>query len=247
MIHFGPWDVVLLLAVSTLGTAMAFVFDPKWKAFFLLLPVPFTLASLSLGRPVDATNVVALSVLLIFTHGVRILHTKLKAPIVVAIIVSALAYCVIGWALASVLPKSDMTFWVSAALTLALGAVLYLTGSHKEEPGYRTSLPVYIKWPAIASVVFVLVVIKHYLLGFMTLFPMLGVIAAYEGRYSLWTNCRMIPVIMLTITPMLITCRLANPSLGIGGSLALAWAVLAVILLVLLPTMWRDTEKVKAQ
>jgi len=57
------WDIILIVVVSITGTFAAYIPHPKWKAFLLLIPIPFTLAVLALGRPIDATNMSALLVL----------------------------------------------------------------------------------------------------------------------------------------------------------------------------------------
>jgi hypothetical protein len=50
----SPWDFALLAIVTVMGTTLAYVRDPKWKAFLLGLPFPFTVANLSLGEQVVA-------------------------------------------------------------------------------------------------------------------------------------------------------------------------------------------------
>ena len=54
-LEFGPWDVVLIAAVTLLAGVIAYVYQPRWKALILSLPVPFTLASLSVARPIDSS------------------------------------------------------------------------------------------------------------------------------------------------------------------------------------------------
>ena len=50
-----------------------------------------------------------------------------------------------------------------------------------------------------------------------------GVIASYEGRKCLLTISRQIPIVILTMMPMMIVCRFAYPFLGLAGSLAVGW------------------------
>lgn len=95
-IQISGWDVVLMIAVVLMGTLVAYIHDPGRKAFILLLPIPFSIANLSLGFNVDVTNVLALLVLYVFTQGVRILYNVVKLNIVVSIVISAAAYCAIG-------------------------------------------------------------------------------------------------------------------------------------------------------
>ena len=80
ILAFSGWDMLLVVAVSLQATALAYVPHPRWKAFLLTLPVPFTLASLSVGQPLDSTNVVALLLLLAYTYGVYCLHVRCRVP-----------------------------------------------------------------------------------------------------------------------------------------------------------------------
>lgn len=235
------------MVVTIQATVLSYVHAPKWKAFVWSLPVPFTLASLALGRPIDATNVMGLNVLLIYTHGVRLLYTRFRIPIVVAIVLCAICYCVIGWRLARILPSTDLAFWLTSAATYLFAIILYLTTPHREEPGHRSPLPVYIKLPLVGCVILSLIIVKNYLQGFMTLFPMVGVIAAYEARKSLWTISRQVPVLMIAMIPFMATCRLLQSRLGLAPSLLFGWIVFGAALALLTRHMWSEIEKELAE
>ena len=61
-----PWtlaDLALIVTVTAMGVAVAYLRNPEHKATVLMLPVPFTLAMLAVGRPIDATNVIAIPAL----------------------------------------------------------------------------------------------------------------------------------------------------------------------------------------
>lgn len=238
MTGLGFWDYALIALVALQATILACIHRPEWKAFVLTLPVPFTFATVALGRPVDATNMLGLVNLLVFTHAVRLLHVRLRAPIVPAIVLSALLYVAIGSLAAPFVPRSGPAFWCAGALTVGLGLALWLSTPGRDEPGHRSPLPFWIKLPAIAVVVFGLVLIKNTLGGFMTVFPMVGVISAYEMRHSLWTACRQIPVIMLTLGLLMAASRLAEPAIGLGWSLAAGWAVFVAALALLTRGRW---------
>jgi hypothetical protein len=222
-ISFGLWDVLLLAGVTAMGTATAYLRHPEHKALILMLPVPFTLATLALGRPVDATNVLGADVLFGFSLAVWALHARLRAPIVPSIALSAAGYCAAGWAIARLKPSGDLVFWTAAAGTALAGAALARCLPYREEPSYRTPLPLWIKLPAIAAVVAVVIVIKGLIGGFVTVFPMVGVVAAYESRHSLWTIVRRIPWLMMAVMPMMAACRLAQGRLGLPAALAVGW------------------------
>ena len=239
-IQIGVWDVGLLAAVSLMGTVLAYLHHPRFKALMISLPIPFTMAVLSLGKPVDVTNVMGMLVLLIYTQGVRILYQNLRVPIVLSIAISAGAYCLIGGILARILPTDEVSFWVIWAAVMALGVVLFVTTPHRHEPGHRTTLPVWIKLPIIVCVVTMLVLLKQTLGGFMTLFPMVGVIAAYEARKSLWAVCRQIPTLILTGGPMIAVIHLMQGRVGIGWALAMGWAVMLALLVPLTRLQWAD-------
>lgn len=224
------WDIALVAVVSIMGTAVAYLHNPQHKAFVLMLPIPFSMATMSVGLPVDATNVIGIGVLGIFSAGTWFLHARLRWPIIPVIVLCGIAYCLIGAGLASILPKSDLAFWLSVGFIGTLSAVLIRFMPHRDEPGHRTPLPIWIKLPAIALVIIGIVTIKKQLGGFMTAFPMVGTIAAYEARNCLWTILRRIPWVMLLILPMHCVIRLTQDHIGVGGALLAGWPVFLLFL-----------------
>ena len=78
---FTPWDFVLMVVVTIMATLIAYLDKPKWKAFVLSLPIPFTLAVMAVGKPIGIANVMGLLLLLAYTHSVRILHQRVMMPI----------------------------------------------------------------------------------------------------------------------------------------------------------------------
>jgi len=230
-ITIGVWDVVLVVVVSIQATTLAYLHHPLWKGFMLLLPMPFTVAFLALGRPVDATNILGLVTLLVYAHGVRLLRDQMGMPIIPAIVLAAVGYCVIGGTVAQLVPATDSAFAVSAIGSVALGGMLHLLLPDKQEPGHRSPLPIPVKLAIIVGVIGVLVILKQLLKGFMAVFPMVGVVGSYEARHSLWTMCRQIPLVMLMWAPMMVMLRVTQPRWGVGVSLVLAWLVLLLFLL----------------
>ena len=90
-------------------------------------------------------------------------------------------------------------------------------------------MPVWVKWPIVCGVVIGLVLMKKWLLGFMAMFPMVGVVTAYEARHCLWTICRQIPIFTVPMVLMMCTMRLTQERFGMGGALATVWAVFIVL------------------
>lgn len=233
------WDVALVVAVTTMVAVMATLRAPRRKALVLAFPVPFTIASLAVGRPLDATHVAALSLLFLYTLGVWALHRRAGVPLLAAIALSAVGFVAVAAALNAVLPRGDAAFWWAVAATAALGAGLLVALPVQEERGARRELPLALKLPAVLAVVVALVAVKELIGGFMTLFPMVGVLASYENRLGLWSNVRQIPVVMLTMLPLMATAQLAQDQLGLGASLALGWLPFALVLTPFLRRGWR--------
>lgn len=245
--NVGIFDLVMLAAVSAQATTLAYLHRPRWKALLYVLPIPFTTATLALGEPVGPTHALGLFLTFFFPFATWWLHVRLRWHIIASIAAAAVAYCAIGAAVATSVPVNELTFWLALAATFGLAAVMHRHLPHRKEPGHRSPLPVPVKFAVMAGVVSVLILLKQCLHGFMATFPMLGVVAMYEARHSLWTLCRHVPVLMLAMAPMLAVCRVAHPHLGLGGSLAAGWVVLLASHFVLLRRMWRKAACVELE
>jgi hypothetical protein len=243
VIALGAWDVVLLVVVSLQATLLAYLDHPRWKALILALPIPFTLAALAVGAPVSATNVAALNVLLAFAHAVRLLHDKVRVPIVPSIALSAAGYVAAGALLKSVIPATDPAFWIACVLTLGVAAATHHVFKRGDEPDSHCPIKPWVKFPMVAAVVFGLILLKRFLAGFTTMFPMVGIFAAYEGRTSLRAVCRTLPDFMFAMVPMLAAVRLVQPRLGLGPALAVGWLVFLPMLYPLVRDFWGAEKK----
>ncbi|MFH1568148.1 MAG: hypothetical protein ABIL09_09130 [Gemmatimonadota bacterium] len=241
-LHLTWWDLVLVVAVSLQTAAMAYVSSPRVKAVLYTVPVPFTIVTLSLGRPVGAMNVMAVVVLLLYIQGLRLLHQRAGVPIVPAIALALLGYCVLGWLGARVVPTTPAAFWGGAAFTFALAVALWLGMPARAETAHRTPLPVWVKLPVIFLVVLALLVVKQALQGFATLFPLVGVVGAYETRHSLWTLGRQVPVFMASIVPLMVVTYLLQDHLGLPLALAAGWAAFLPLLFAFSRRHWRSND-----
>jgi hypothetical protein len=228
--HLGVWGWVLVAAVTLQAVVLTYISSPPWKAFVLLIHVPFTVAALAVGHPIDATNVWGVVLLFLFYHGVRLLHYAVHLPILPAIVVAAVGYCVVGTLAADLLPATDGFFWLSTLLVLALSGIAWLSFKPRPESASRTELPLWIKAPAIACVVVAVMLVKDSLHGFTTVFPMVGVIAAYEARKCLGTICRSMPAVMLTLLVLIVATYLTQDYVGLGLGLLLGWAAYLSVL-----------------
>jgi hypothetical protein len=128
---------------------------------------------------------------------------------------------------------------------MGAGAALLLTLPSRQEPAHRSPLPVGVKLAAIAAVVAGLVLLKKVLGGFMTMFPMVATIAAYEARHSLWTLGRQVPVVMVTMGPMMAAMWLLQRAAGVSVPLSLlgGWVI---FLAILVPVTLAQLRKAKA-
>jgi hypothetical protein len=230
VISLGFWDIALLALVSSQATLLAYLSHPKWKAIILTLPIPFTLAALAVGLPVSTIHVVALNLLLAFTHGVRWLHSRAGWPIILSIAVAAVGYCAAGALLRPIIPQSELSFWLACAGTLLVAAAAHKLFPREDEPDHRSPMAPWLKLPLVAAMILGLILLKRLLQGFMTLFPMVGVFAAYEARFSLRAVCRAIPDFMFAMVPLMAVVRLAQPRWGLGAALAAGWVVFIPLL-----------------
>ncbi|MDD5727835.1 MAG: hypothetical protein PHV59_04640 [Victivallales bacterium] len=225
------WDIILLLVVAIESTVLAYICHPKWKAFMLILPFPFTVAVFAVGKPVNATNMSGLILLLLFSHCVRILHNNFKINIFTAIIVSVFVYCFSGFGLNRFLPENALSFWISTALVFLIAGLNIIVQPHRDETGHKSSMPVWFKLIVIFAIVFFLILLKKNLSGFITVFPMVGVIAAYEARKSLWTISRQIPFVMLSLGPMIAAIYIFQNLTGLCYAVIIGWIVFLAIVI----------------
>ena len=222
---FGAWDIALIAVVTAQVALVAYLHRPLWKALVLTLPFPFTLASLALGRRVDATNVLGLLLLLGTVNVVRWLHYRMRVAIMPSIGIGVAANMLAAVGLAPLVPTGNAAFYVSAAAVAGVSGLIFFLTPMPDEPGHRTPLPVHVKVPGVAAMVTGLVLLKALLLGFMTTFPMVTTFALYEARHSLRTVCRQMAGFVLAFMPMVMICRLAHPAIGLSPALLLGWTV----------------------
>jgi len=235
------WDAVLVLGVSVQTTLLAFVRRPRWKALLYSFPVPFTIANLALSRPIGTSHMLGYLNLLLFLNMVRWLYHGLKLPIVASIAASAVTYCLLGVALNAIVPLTAAAFWIAFAAVVTVGIALAVALPYRAEPGHRSDLPVAAKFAVIAVVISALVALKGALGGFMTTFPMVGVVATYEARHSLWTMVRQTPLVILSLGSMAASMWVAQQafSLAIPASLVVGWIVCLAVLVPVTVLRWR--------
>ena len=232
----GAWDFALLAVVTLQVTAIAYFPRPRWKALALSLPFPFTTIALAQAQPINATHILALGLLLLYFHGIRLLHLRL--PIVLALAIGLAGYITLSRLLLQVAATTPLPFWLVALVIAALALTLYFLQPSRPEPDHRTPLPIYYKLPTIGLIVGLLLLVKDSLQGFATLFPIIGVVGAYEARKGLWAVCRQVPVLVAGMTAMLAATYLAQETLGLAKGLLVGWVVYLAILWPLTVRLW---------
>jgi microcin C transport system substrate-binding protein len=225
--------------VSLQATIVAYVATPRVKSVFLTLPLPFTTVTLAMGLPLDAANVLSMLLLFCYIHGVRLLHDRFRVPILPSIALSLAGYCAVGWFAAGMVPSGPIAFWIAAAAVLLFGTVLFLCNTPRAERAHRTQLPVWQKLPAVLAVVLLLVFVKDELGSFATLFPLVSVVGAYEARHCLWTLSLTVPLLMMTLVPLMAVAYLAQDHFGLAGGLVAGWSVFLLLLVPLIRWQWR--------
>jgi len=228
--NLGLYDVLLMTVIVLMILGVAYLKHPRWKAFIMLLPFPSTLATLSIGKPVDVSFLLGLPLLMFFFWFIHFLYDKMHINIIVAITISATVYVITGIIVLPFLPASQLIFPITFSLIVSAGVVLCKFLPPSKEPGYKTTLPMYIKIPIIIIVVFLLVKGKHMLGGFMPMFPMVGVVAAYEAKNCLKTVFSQMPLAFITVGSMFGMCYLTQNIVGLCGGLGLGWLIYLTLL-----------------
>ena len=219
---FEPLDILLILGVAGLVTVVAFVNEPRTKALVFSLPIPFTLANLSLGEPIGAGHAVGILNLLLFLNLARWLHTRARVRIILTIAIAASVYIGVGAALNAVIPDTQGAFWTAFAVVVVTAIALLALMPDRREPRHRSELPAPVKFVAVGGVVTVVVILKDVLGGFMTTFPLAGVTTVYETRKSLWTLSRHAPLLMLAVATMMVAMRVCQRA----AAMSVAWSLL---------------------
>lgn len=205
--NFGFYDWLLVFMVTALGVFSAYTKDPQLKAVAATIPIPCGFAYIAVGLPMGTANAISGFMCLLYVHIVRILHYKVKVPIIPSIAAGLAFFVALGTFLMPIVPDTDIAFLAVCAFDFTVGVVLFQKQKYKSGVRYKTPLPVYIKAPAIAGVVSGLMVIKHLMGGFCTSFPMMNSIVSYESRYSLGDQCRQLPLFLIAGPFMFIEMR----------------------------------------
>ena len=239
-LHFSLYDWLLIFMVTALGTLSAYLKDPQLKAVTATIPIPCGFAYIAVGLPMGAANAISGFMCFLYVHIVRILHYKIKVPIVPSIIAGLAFFVIMGTFLMPRIPNTEACFIGACLFDLIVGIVVFQKQTYKSGVRYKTPLPIYIKAPAIASVVSGLMLIKQLMGGFCTSFPMMNSIVSYESRFSLGDQCRQLPLFLIAGPFMFVEMRYLEIGLGLNH-----WIVLLCGYILFAAIYWPLNKELK--
>ena len=239
-LHFSLYDWLLIFMVTALGTLSAYLKDPQLKAVTATIPIPCGFAYIAVGLPMGTANAISGFMCFLYVHIVRILHYKVKVPIVPSIIAGLAFFVALGTFLMPRVPDTEAAFLGACAFDFIVGVIMFQKQSYKSGVRYKTPLPIYIKAPAIAGVVGGLMLIKRLMGGFCTSFPMMNSIVSYESRYSLGDQCRQLPLFLIAGPIMFIEMRYIEIGLGLNH-----WIVLLCGYILFAAIYWPLNKELK--
>ena len=238
--HFSLYDWLLIFMVTALGTLSAYLKDPQLKAVTATIPIPCGFAYIAVGLPMGTENAVSGFMCMLYVHIVRILHYKVKVPIVPSIIAGLAFFVALGTFLHSRIPQGEAYFIGACVFDFIIGVIFFKKQKYKSGVRYKTPLPIYIKAPAIAGVVSGLMLIKRLMGGFCTSFPMMNSIVSYESRFSLGDQCRQLPLFLIAGPFMFVTMRYVEIGFGLNH-----WIVLLIGYVVFATIYWPLNKELK--
>ena len=120
--HFSGYDWLLIFMVTALGTLSAYLKDPQLKAVTATIPIPCGFAYIAVGLPMGTENAVSGFMCMLYVHIVRILHYKVKVPIVASIIAGLAFFVALGTFLHSRIPQGE-AYFIGACIFETVSAI----------------------------------------------------------------------------------------------------------------------------
>lgn len=226
------WATMMLVAAVTfMSCGMAYIRDARLKALLYALPLPLTASTIVSGIPYEATHVTGQLIIWCMIWLCWYLHASRRIGIMAVIGVTLLIYMATVLALSSIIPRwgEEWEAWIFYGIVIfqfCLAALLLRILPEKNDPGHRSSLPVYLKCAIIFVIVCCVVAARDYLRGFMVSFPYITTFGLYESRHSLYTFAWRNSYFMLAIMPAMAVFRRLFPDVaGIGWALVGLWCV----------------------
>lgn len=107
--HFEFYDWLLVFMVTALGVFSAYTRDPQLKAVAATIPIPCGFAYIAVGLPMGTANAISGFMCLLYVHIVRILHYKVKIPIIPSIVAGLAFFVALGTFLMPRIPDGKST------------------------------------------------------------------------------------------------------------------------------------------
>jgi len=243
--NLGIWNILLLILLPTMGTAMSYIPHAKWKAFIAVIPVPFTLITLSIGTFKGVDSALGVIILLAYIFSVKFFYQKLHIPIVLSILLAVIEYCILAYILKILVPNTVPMIIIFTSIYFSLSVWIHLKMPYKEEPHYRSPLAVWKKFLILLLLAIFAIIMKNYLGGFMSVFPLFSIIGAYESRSSLYTFCRYISLAMIGFGFLLSTMYILQDDYGLIPALIAGLSIYIPLFSIMLLAMWKKDGKIK--
>ena len=144
-LHFAFYDWLLVFMVTALGVFSAYTKDPQLKAVAATIPIPCGFAYIAVGLPMGAANAISGFMCFLYVHIVRIIHYKVKIPIIPSIALGLAFFVALGTFLMPIVPDTEAMFLGVCAFDFIVGIIFFQKQKYKSGVRYKTPLPVYIK------------------------------------------------------------------------------------------------------
>ena len=208
------------LVLTAFVIAIAYVRSSRLKTFIYSLPIPFTCAYLATRLPMNATYVTGLILVVGYNWLVYVLHIRLRVPLLVSIVSSAVAYSLSGMLLR---PVAGVPIWYVAAIGVAgwvLNLRLYRPSA---QPDHRSKTPWWVKAPMIFGIAMVIYNATQLLAGAVGTFPYAGVFTSYEMRHSLRTLAGQFTINAMGILLCMLVIAVTQTHLASPWPVVLGW------------------------
>lgn len=220
--------VILATVITASILLISSVSSPKLRAAIYSLPIPITILLIGTGGNVDVTYLVGLLLVLTFMTITWLLYTKLKIPILPAIILSAAAYVGLGTLNRFIV---NVPFLVGYFIFVACWLVYIARPIKLHRKHYRKvqvnlrAKDYIIRGSVIFALAYSIIGIKGLIFGAAITFPFNGIFTVYVMREQL-------PVLIteqirnfLALFTFFLAIWLLQPRVGLPLALAIGWII----------------------
>jgi hypothetical protein len=201
VLHHAPAAAVLAAFVSLIAS----FHNPRLKALVYSLPVPFCCAYLATHKPVDATHMAGLGLIMGYNWSVYMIARRWRWPLGLAIALGVSGYVSAAVLLSHVVPLAAVPLPWAALAVLAFWATMVWRYRPIDEPGHRGAMPWWLKAPVVFIVGLVMYNLTGLMGGAVFTFPYAGVFTSYESRHSLRTLAGQFTINTLGIWSLVVT------------------------------------------